>query len=378
MKQGRTLQDLATELDRQKEAKRDFIVDTRQAQVVPVEHQEKNAKWLNMILPVATENGETKAEQFEMNPHALRQVGQRLKIPAKFVDRLASDYPDMLAYNINGLFSREPEKRMIRTLDGNVRAFLSDRFRIMDNFDLLEAILPGLVAANADIISCEVTERNLFVKAIHPTLTAAIPPPPGVAMGDGKHTFFVDNVQAGLTIRNSEIGQGRLGVQPASFTARCTNFMSFKDYEYSKFHLGSRHDGGGKEAWEMFSDETKQLSDAALWNQVKDIVTAAMDGTAFEKIVQKLTVARTDDISQDPVKCVEILSDKNGLGEDDKVGILQHLIRGGELTRYGLSNAVTRHAEDVESYDTATQLEALGGTIIELPKSDWTVYAKAA
>ena len=44
MKQGRTLQDLAIELDRQKEAKRDFIVDTRQAQVMPMEDQEKNAK----------------------------------------------------------------------------------------------------------------------------------------------------------------------------------------------------------------------------------------------------------------------------------------------------------------------------------------------
>lgn len=377
MKQGRNLQDLAMELDRQKAVKRDFIVNTRQAQVIPMEDQEKGAKWLNMILPVVVENGETKAEQFPMNPHSLRQVGQRLKIPARYVDRLAVDYPEMLAYNVNGLFSREPEKRMVRTLDGNVRAFLSDRYRCMDNYDLLEAVLPGLVAANAEIASCEVTERHLYIKALHPTLKAEIPPPPGAVLGEG-HTVYIDTVQAALTLRNSEIGQGRLGVQPATFTKRCTNLMSFKDHEYSKFHLGSRHDGGGKDAWEMFSDETRQLSDAALWNQVKDIVTASMDGTAFKKIVHKLTEARTDQITQDPVKCVEILSDKNQLGEDDKVGILQHLIRGGDLSRYGLSNAVTRHSADVESYDKATELENLGGTIIELPKSDWTVYAKAA
>ena len=128
----------------------------------------------------------------------------------------------------------------------------------------------------------------------------------------------------------------------------------------------------------MFSNETRQLSDAALWNQVKDIVIASMDGTAFEKIVHKLTAARTDQITQDPVKCVEIISDKNQLGEDDKVGILQHLIRGGDLTRYGLSNAITRHAEDCESYDKATELETLGGTIIELPKSEWRSFAIAA
>ena len=52
MKQGRTLQDLAIELDRQKEAKRDFIVDTRQTVVVPVEDQETNATLLKMVLDV--------------------------------------------------------------------------------------------------------------------------------------------------------------------------------------------------------------------------------------------------------------------------------------------------------------------------------------
>ena len=378
MKQGRTLTDLAGELDRQKAAKRDFIIHTKQAQVLPMEDLEKNAKWLSMILPVAGENGETKAEQFPVSPHSLRQIGQRLNIPAKYVDRLAADHPDMLAYNINGLFSREPEMRMIRTLDGTMRAFMSNRYRIMDNYDLLEAVLPGLIEADAEILSCEVTDSHLYVKALHPTLKAEIPPPEGVKMGDGKHTFFIDNIQAGLTLRNSEIGQGRLGVQPASFTKRCTNWASFKDHEYSKFHLGARQDGGGKDAWEMFSDDTKRLSDAALWHQVRDIVTAAMDGSAFAKIVEKLTSARGDLIERDPVKCVEILADKNALGEADKVGILQHLIRGGDLSRYGLSNAVTRMAEDAENYERATELETLGGTIIELPRSEWQVMAKAA
>jgi hypothetical protein len=43
-----------------------------------------------------------------------------------------------------------------------------------------------------------------------------------------------------------------------------------------------------------------------------------------------------------------------------------------------LHAAVTRAAEDVESYDRASQLEVLGGEIIELAKSDWRELAMAA
>ena len=44
-------------------------------------------------------------------------------------------------------------------------------------------------------------------------------------------------------------------------------------------------------------------------------------------------------------------------------GILGHLAAGGNLSRWGFANAVTRYAQDVESYDRATELEKLGGKL---------------
>lgn len=70
-----------------------------------------------------------------------------------------------------------------------------------------------------------------------------------------------------------------------------------------------------------------------------------------------------------------------GLKEAEAASMLDHLIRGGDFTRYGLHNAVTRTAQDLESYDRASELERLGGRIIELPAKDWrtlAVTAKAA
>ena len=52
--------------------------------------------------------------------------------------------------------------------------------------------------------------------------------------------------------------------------------------------------------------------------------------------------------------------------------ILQYLIEGHDLSLYGLSNAVTRYSQDVNSYDRATDLEIIGYNILAMPRSVWS------
>ena len=40
-------------------------------------------------------------------------------------------------------------------------------------------------------------------------------------------------------------------------------------------------------------------------------------------------------------------------------------------TLYGLSNAVTRFSQDVDSYDRATALEGIGYNILSMPRQQW-------
>ena len=62
---------------------------------------------------------------------------------------------------------------MIRILDGKVRAFLSDRYRRIDNLELLEAVLPIIKEMKgAEIISSEVTPTNMYIKVINKKLKA--------------------------------------------------------------------------------------------------------------------------------------------------------------------------------------------------------------
>ena len=47
------------------------------------------------------------------------------------------------------------------------------------------------------------------------------------------------------------------------------------------------------------------------------------------------------------------------------------MIEGKDLTLYGLSNAITRHSQDVESYDRATELESIGYNVLSMPLRQW-------
>jgi hypothetical protein len=365
MKTGRSLQELLKEVVRQQESKRDFIASTDHLSVVPQAD--------DIRLQIGSNSTATSLD-VGINDHAHNQIGSHTKIPAQYYDRMRREDPNLLAINVNAWFRKDPQPRMVRTLDNKARGFLSDRFRPLDNTDLLEAALPPLMEMGVDVMSCEVTDQKLYLKVVDQRIKRDLPV--GVVLGRG-HTQF-DTVSPALVLSNSEVGAGALAVQTSVWTGGCSNLMIIKERSVRKYHVGGRHELGD-EIYRMLSDNTKRLTDAALWAQLKDVVSGAFDVARFDAQVDKLKVATQEKIEGDPIKVVEITAKKWGLDQTEKNSVLQNLIRSGDFSKYGLHAAVTRAAEDVVSYDRASQLEALGGEIVELSKSDWreiTVSAK--
>jgi hypothetical protein len=361
MKTGRSLIEMATELERQAEVKRDFIADTRRLTMTD------DARRLTL---------EGIGGPMEVNEFAHKQLASKLDVPTAFYGRLQDKHPDILAGMVNQLFQREPQKVMTRTLDSRVRAVVTDKFRPLDNYDFFDAIYPVLKEAGAEVASCELTERRMYIKVLCPWLDRELPMPEGYVMGKG-HNIFVRKVVGAVTFSNSEIGAGGLNVNPGIFEKQCTNLATFRDEGFSKIHVGKRK-GQEDEVYEYLSDQTRRLDDAAVWARVRDMAVAAMDGRVIDRIVQKMVEARGDAITVDPIKVVEVFAKKNTLTEDERGGLLRHLTNSGEMSRYGLQWAVTRLAGDVESYDRASELERMGGEVIELPRSEWTAILKAA
>ena len=384
MKTGKTLTELAKEIEHRANSKRDFVADSRQLRVVPGNGD--FSEWDTVNMEIQDQGS------FPMNTHFHNQVSGSLKIPKKYYDRMLDNDPNLLALNVNHWMTKEPKKRMIRTMERPLnlvqmpgmepttknlpvaqvaRAFLSDRYRIMDNEEILTNILPVIGdIGDCKIESCDVTETRLWLKVVFPWIEAEI---------SHKGKSVGDVVQAGIVIGNSEIGSGATIVDPLVYRLSCLNGARYRDYGMSKYHLG-RVAGEGKDTFEFFKDETLRADDRAFMLKLTDVVRAAADQVAFNVLVDRISETTENEIKGDPVKAVEVVQKKFNLDDTEKSGVLQHLIKGGDLSQYGLSNAVTAMSADVEDYDRASDLERLGGQIIELPKSDWHTIsvAKAA
>jgi hypothetical protein len=276
---------------------------------------------------------------------------------------MRSEQPELLATNVNTWFTSQPERRMIRTLDGQARAFLSDRYRRLDNFQLADVVLNVLcdLGDGIKIESCELTETRMYIKAINQRLELE------VKEGDA--------VQAGICVSNSEVGLGSLSVEPLIYRLICTNGMIAKDFSTRKYHVGRAADDN---AFELFSDETLKADDNAFFLKVRDTVKAAVEMAKFSQIVQQLRDATIRPIEGNPVKAVEVLSNDFKYSQQESSGVLDHLIRGGDFTAYGLSNAITRTSQDLDDYDRATELERDGSRVLSLPSSAWKKLATAS
>ena len=357
MKQGRTLSQLAQELERQLETKRDFVADTRKIQM------SEDASRMEL----------SKVGEFPLKDLAHGQVADRLQIPKRFYDRMRTSHPDLVAHTVNSLFQREPETRMVRTLDGDVRAFLSDRFNPIDNYALAERVLPKFQGLDLDIRSCEVTETRMYLKAVYPGLEETVRVK---GFYDAGTQDKVETYQPGIVISNSEVGLGSVYVGPGVHTVQCTNLATFKDDALRRYHIGRQHKSED-EIWAYLSDETREKDMEAFFSKIADMVEACLQGELFRKLVEKFKQGNERDIQADnPVDVVEVAAGKFGLIQPEKEGIMAQLARGGNFTQLGLSQAVTRYSQAVDlSYDRATELEDIGGQILDLPKSEWEVIS---
>ena len=341
MKQGiKTIQNLYGELERQREARKDLIADTRSI----------NISSTNGVSMLSVSTGED-ILSYRVTDIAHRQIADRLNIPYKYYERMRFDYPALLDKNVNGWLLKNPERRMLRTLDGKLRAFLSDRYRRLDNLELVDHVLPVIAEMKGcEIISCDITETHLYLKVINKTMKAEIVPG--------------DIVQAGFVISNSEIGLGALKVEPLVYRLVCKNGMISKDLAHKKYHTGKQVEDTDN-AYELYSDATLAADDKAYFMKVQDIISAAVDEAKFNLAVDKMRTAMSIKTGDNPVQTVEVLGDRYVLNKLERASILRHFIMGNDYSHFGLVNAVTRSSQDVADYNRATELERIGGTLLD-------------
>ena len=348
MKHGMALEALAAEVKRQQDAKQDYKARSgTQFRMTPERR---------LLLDGLSE--------FPIQPHAHHQVAEFTGIPRKYYDLMAGEAPGLLAANVNHWFERKHETRLIRTLDGNARALLSTKFRPLDNPDLMAAVLPALYEhPGMTIPSCNISPSKLYLKAVFPRLEFE------VKKGDV--------VQFGLVISNSEIGDGSLEVAMLVLRLVCLNGMVIEDGRTRRNHVGGRLTDSSA-AQEYYADETRIAADRSFFLQLRDTVKHMLTQGFCEDVANKMRRAAGEPIRGNPVEAIEVIAKKASLSEKESGSVLNYLIQGGDMTQWGLVNAVTRASQDLEDYDRATEFERIGGRILDLDRSEWRQVALAA
>lgn len=352
MKTGLELPKLAAELTRQAQSKKDYLADTRALRV-------RVDQSTNQIVLDGVGGG------LPLRTTAHEQMATTLGIPKSYYDRLMGQAPDLLVKNVNHWLEADSQKKMVRTLDGGVRAILSNRYRPLDNLDLAEAVLPQLQRLDASVLSGEVTDRRFYLKAATPRVQGE------VKVGDV--------VQAGIVVSNSEIGSGSLRVEEMTYRLVCRN-GAIHAQAVRRNHVGRRnsYEDNLLSGREFYRDETRRADDRAFFLKVRDTVNGVLTPVRLNAHLEKMRQATERKITTDPVQVVEVTAKHFGLGDAERGSILKHLVEGGDLSAFGLGNALTRASQDVESYETATEMEAAGGRVFEMPKSEWDVLTKVS
>ncbi len=345
MKAGRTIQEMAREILRQKDAKQDYAVNTANM------HMETSGS--APVLRLVDNDGIDRVEPLDIQQTAHRQLGAYLGIPQKYYEKMLTENAGLLAENVNSwLQRRDSETRLIRTMDGRARAFLSDRYRRIDNLDIANITLPIIEEMpDAYYESCQLTEDYMYIKVVNPRLTAEVTPG--------------DIVQAGVVISNSETGLGAVSIQPLIFRLVCTNGMVVNEARTRRTHIGRANTTD--ESFFLYSQETLAADDKAFVLKIRDTVRAAVDEARFAQVLGKMRESKQQRLNTaDLPGVVKLASTSFGITEAESGGVLQRLIEDADYTVYGLANAVTRYSQDVESYDRATQLESIGYSVMTM------------
>ncbi len=349
MKQGITMNELAAEVRRQDQSKKDYIVSSDSI------YLQATTSGITMRV---SQSG-TPQREFFLNNTAHNQLASYLDIPRAYYDKMLCEQPDLLTENVNRwLQCNPPKQRMLRTLDGTARAFLSDRYRRIDNAPLMRRIEPVLGKfKDLTVKSCQITDTNLYVKLVNPKLE-----------GDVK---VGDTVQMGVIITNSEVGCGSVCVYPMLYRLVCSNGMVA---QRQLIGITQRHIGRKSPLETQIAAYDDEVLD-----KVGESIRIAFDRSQFNALMAQMQESRKLKIKVNLAEqVVEAASKHFGISKFEAEGVSERLMESEDFTLYGLANAVTRHAQDVKSYDRSTELETTGYKIMTMSPALWNIIISQA
>jgi len=381
----RDIPDLVKVLREQKARKTDKIVPVAKMEFVGEKPETKDQKG-NLFLRI---DGRAYGVQDQVHSQFASKFGISGHYYSHMRERGAHD---LLATNLNYWRGQaNGDKRLVRFIDDQVRAFVSDRYRPVDDLDLLTTAIQVVLGKDGPNGEEKPWARGAkaFDWGLSPTRMDVCLLNPGIQIDLNDLKAGVQSNQTGdyrpdapnhgwikndkgrdggshfvfpaARITNSETGHGGYNIQAGIFEAICDNTA------WIGFELAQRHLGRVLEEDDFLSPETLKKENEVIFSKVADIVRSVFSPENFLENAKKMKGLQKVEIE---VKvAVNQIATLPGMTEEIRDDILSAYepLNQQKDTLLDLQRAVTAaaHARRETDKESAYVLEELGGQIIE-------------
>jgi hypothetical protein len=328
------------------------------------------------IEPVLTEDGVTQTDgRYLPTSVADEGLASRLDIPLRYIRKCRTEHLGLYDQNVNGWLARDEKNILLRLVrngaagdtipgledqmyDGVLRAVLSDRYKAIDNFDVMVAVLSGVQQAGVDpaqlTVKADLTERRMYLRIVSEQITAN-----ALALvrnyrdpSTGRTGTEYPLVAAGLRVSNSEVGQGGFTIAPFVTFLVCSNGQTMTRDADTKIHLGGKLEDGIVN----WSAETQQAALRLATAKTADTVRTFMSTEYLEAKVREMSKDAGVEVT-DPVKLVPLVAKRVGFTVEQATDILAAFVKGADMTAGGVMQAVTHVALNHPDGDVAAAME---------------------
>ena len=381
-----SLDELVAELRRQQETKLDFVCDVRQL-LLGIHDDAEPGKEREALTMFARPGSGMASELvpdggLRVKDQALQQMGDRSgpNIPWTYLQRLRDERPLTAVDLLNQTHFDMQSRRFIRCLDGKVRAVLSDRYRVIDNYDIAFSALQVAHQHGGEVIEAALSDKRMRIKFTSRDVWDVInetrrDPNSGNwyagGLGNQKHLSAVSARTRGelpggpgtvhplVTVRNSETGHGGFGVRVGILKGICFNLATVEDV-VTQVHLGGSLEPG------LFSAEAIEADTKAIMLKARDAVAGAFKLDVFRKLVARVRASQ-DATIEDASHAAENVVKHTAVLEGELDSLLAYFHRDYDATAFGMAQAVSRLAQDTVDAEHAADLEDAAGEIMLRP-----------
>lgn len=281
---------------------------------------------------------------------ALGQMAEKAGVPTAYLRELgaagAPDWKIDLAStilvkhysNVNG------QRVLARSVKGQLRGWLSDKYRRLDSRPLVEVLAAEAQALGAVPVDGTATETRYALKVIHPEVIEVVPG---------------EFLALGCEWSNSDYGNGTHSLRAFALRVACLNGMT-RENLLREVHLGGRLAENIE-----FSDKTYRLDTQTSVSALRDVVRGALGPKAVENLVATIQGAAQKDFTLGQLK-----QTVRNLGKSDAKAIVDAYssedvinLPAGD-TAWRASNAISWVARNTKDPEKRLDLERLAGQVV--------------